>query len=79
MLISGVHMSQLNENESGCITKICAKGDIRRRLLDLGMIEGTTVECLFKSPHGDPAAFRIRGAVIALRKEDSDTIQIDMY
>lgn len=79
MIISGIRMSQLNENEVGYISRIRAEGDIRRRLLDLGMIEGTRVECLFKSPHGDPAAYNVRGAVIALRKVDSDTIEIDMY
>lgn len=79
MLISGIRMSQLDESEVGYITRVNAKGDIRRRLFDLGLIEGTKVECLFKSPHGDPAAFGVRGAVIALRREDSETIQIDMY
>ena len=79
MIISGIKLSELNENEIGYITELEAQGDIRRRLLDLGMIEGTRVECLFKSPHGDPTAYGVRGAVIALRKEDSDTIMIDMY
>ncbi len=52
------------------------RGMIRRRLLDLGMIPGTRVECLQKSPAGDPAAYLIRGAVIALRCEDSALVQI---
>lgn len=51
-------------------------GSIRRRLLDIGLTEGTYVKCLFKSPFGDPTAYKIRGAVIALRKEDSKKIII---
>lgn len=48
-----------------------------RRFQDLGLIEGTTVECLMKSPLGDPGAYLIRGAVIALRRSDADAITID--
>ena len=46
--------------------------DMRRRLQDIGLIEGTVVECVGKSPLGDPCAYVIRGAVIALRSEDPD-------
>lgn len=46
----------------------------RRRLLDLGIIEGTVIEKLFKSPSGSPEAYMIRGAVIALRSDISDRI-----
>ena len=53
----------------------CA-GIIRRRLLDLGIVNGTKITSLFKSPSGDPVAFDIRGSTIALRKEDSCKIKI---
>lgn len=46
-------------------------GPMRRRLLDIGLVEDTAVECLGRSPGGDPAAYLIRGAVIAIRREDS--------
>ncbi len=45
-------------------------GSMRRRLMDVGLIEHTEVECLGRSPGGDPAAYLIRGAVIALRRAD---------
>ena len=44
---------------------------MRRRLQDMGFIPGTTVACLQRSPLGDPTAYRIREAVIALREEDA--------
>ena len=50
---------------------------VSRRLLDIGLIEGTDVACLQKSPAGDPVAYMIRGAVIALRAEDSANILVD--
>jgi len=59
------------------VNAIQAEGITRRRILDLGLIPGTRVEALRVSPGGDPKAFRIRGAVIAFRKEDAHQIQIN--
>ena len=47
---------------------------MRRRLQDIGFIPGTAVTCLQRSPLGDPTAYRIRGTVIALRREDAKNI-----
>ena len=41
------------------------------RLRDLGLVSGTPVRCLYRAPFGDPVAYGIRGAVIALRRKDS--------
>jgi ferrous iron transport protein A len=47
-------------------------------MLDLGLICGTRVEALQKSPSGDPTAYEIRGAVIALRSEEAAQILIEV-
>lgn len=49
---------------------------MRRRFLDIGLIEDTPVECIGRSPAGDPSAYLIRGAVIAIRAEDSASIKL---
>ena len=65
--------------DSKCIIKkINIDGTIKRRLLDIGLIEGTETECVLVSPLGDPKAFLIRGAVIALRNEDSKDIMVEL-
>lgn len=61
----------------GKVKFLIAEGSSRRRLLDLGLIYDTTVESLRKSPSGDPIAYQIRGAVIALREEDASNILIE--
>ena len=58
------------------VRKILANGELRRRFLDLGIIEGTDIEVLFKSALGDPIAYLISGAIIALREEEGDKIQV---
>ena len=59
------------------VSRLLSSGSMRRRLLDIGLIEGTDVECLQRSPAGDPVAYLIRGAVIALRAEDASQILVE--
>ena len=71
-------LSDMERGQSAKVIKLCADGGIRRRLQDIGIVEGTRIECLQKSPLGDPIAFLIRGAVIALRSEDSSCVLISI-
>ena len=57
------------------LTSAC-RGAERRRLLDLGFVAGTPVEVEMVSPAGDPTAYRVRGTVIALRREQAGLIRI---
>ncbi|MDD2402600.1 MAG: FeoA family protein [Clostridia bacterium] len=63
---------------TGKVRNLLAKDDARRRMLDLGLISDTFVEALRKSPSGDPIAYQIRGAVIALRSEEASNIMVEM-
>ncbi len=69
-----VPLSSLEEGQEALVGTLCAAGSIRRRLRDLGLTDGARVICLQKSPCGDPTAYLIRGAVIALRRQDASTI-----
>ncbi len=67
-------LDTLQEGQSARVDQILATGPMRRRLQDIGLIQGTQVKCLQKSPSGNPVAYFIRGAAIALRLEDSRLI-----
>lgn len=62
----------------GKVKHLNTEGTARRRMLDLGLISGTKVEALRKSPSGDPIAYEIRGAVIALRSEEASKIMVEV-
>jgi Fe2+ transport system protein FeoA len=49
----------------------------RRRLMDLGVVPGTEIAVEMRSATGDPTAYLIRGASIALRKKQASQIQIE--
>lgn len=60
------------------VSFLASTGIMRRRLLDLGVIQGTIIESLQESPSGDPIAYLIRGAVIALRSEVAAMILVEI-
>ena len=70
-------LSGLRPGQTAIVRYLSAEGAMRRRLQDMGLIEGTKVECIGVSPLGDPAAYLIRGAVVALRKSDAAGISVD--
>ncbi len=73
-----IPLSKLPVGQKGRVAMLVAEGALRRRMLDLGLIIGTVVEALLKSPAGDPVAYAIRGAVIALRSEDAGKILVQI-
>ncbi|MEG1538026.1 MAG: FeoA family protein [Clostridiales bacterium] len=69
-------LNDIKPGQKATISQIVSSGSIKRRLLDIGLIKNTEIECLGRSPSGDPTAFMIRGAVIAIRCEDCHNILI---
>ena len=67
---------QLGESRSVIGISPTCPGLQRRRLLDLGLVPGTEVTAVMTSPTGDPTGYRIRGAVIALRREQAELVHV---
>lgn len=75
-----INLSQLPLNKDGIIQELKCEGNIRRRLLDMGLVKGTKITPVLVSPSKDPRAFEVRGTIIAIRKEDAEKIDIlDKY
>ena len=69
-----LYLSDLAPGQRGTVRALGATGAMRRRMLDIGLAPGTEVECLGRSPAGDPSAYLIRGAVIAIRASDGHDV-----
>ena len=66
----------LGTGERGKVSAVNASDAMHRRFLDIGLGKGTEVCCLFRAPHGDPTAYSIRGAVIAIRERDAGDVLV---
>ena len=60
------------------ITKINSIGDIRFRLLDMGLVRGEKMEILRFAPLGDPIEVKIKGFHLSLRLEEARSIQVNL-
>lgn len=71
-------LSSTNPGEAHRVSQLSQRirGAERRRLMDLGILPGTLIETEMSSASGNPIAYRIRGAVIALRKSQADLIYV---
>jgi len=72
------NLSSLKIGQKGKVLGIskALRGQQRRRLMDLGVVPGSEVVAEMKSASGDPTAYRIKGASIALRKKLADRIYL---
>lgn len=71
-----ISLNKLPIGKTGYVNYLLSNGTERRRMLDLGVVPNTKIEALYESPTGDPIAYFIRGAVIALRSEDAKKIYV---
>ena len=71
-------LDHLRVGQSARIRAIYLPEEMQIRMRDLGLIPGTVVHCMLKSPLGSPAAYEVRGAVLALRRSDARQIQIEV-
>lgn len=71
-------LAALRQGESAEVVRIAAacQGAHRRRLLDLGVVPGTVITARLRSASGDPVGYEIRGALIALRREQAERILV---
>ncbi|MBW1880210.1 MAG: ferrous iron transport protein A [Deltaproteobacteria bacterium] len=70
-------MDRLGSGQTARVLRLEGAGAFRRRLLELGVLPGTEVVRTGQAPLGDPLSFRIRGAVLCLRRDQAATIEVE--
>ena len=71
-------LADLPLGQSGVVEALALQGLERRRMMDLGLTPGARVTAEFRSPLGDPVSYRVRGALIALRRGQAQQIELDI-
>lgn len=69
-------LADLQPGEAAEVVALHSDGAERRRLMDLGIVPGTRIIAELRSPLRDPVAYRVRGALIALRQSQAVQIEI---
>jgi ferrous iron transport protein A len=71
-----ISLCDIRPGQEGVVCEVGTPGAMRRRFFDIGLTRNTLVRCVGRSPSGDPSAYLIRGAVIAIRAEDCRGIRV---
>ena len=71
-----ISLNDVDLNKTVIVNDILCDNHSKRRFLDLGIIKGTLITPLFRSPFSDPTAYGINNTVIAIRKEDASLIKV---
>jgi DtxR family Mn-dependent transcriptional regulator len=75
---NAVPLAALTQDQRGEIVSLdeAVQGFTRRRFLDLGLTPGTLIYPELGNFFGDPRAYRVRGTLIALRKDQAAQIWV---
>ncbi len=71
-----IPLSKLPVGKSGVIVKVTAEGPVKRRILDMGLVKGETINVKKVAPLGDPVEFVVKGYHLSLRKSEASQILV---
>ncbi|MFP3980103.1 MAG: ferrous iron transport protein A [Desulfobacterales bacterium] len=73
-----ISMRHMKRQQSGKITAIRARGELGRRMRDMGLMPGTVFTVKARAPLKDPVALRIGGFTLTLRNSEADFIEVEV-
>lgn len=69
-------LRQMQVGEKAVIVSIAAQSELGRRIRDMGLVPGATVEIVGRAPLKDPVALRLQGFTLTLRNNEADWISV---
>jgi ferrous iron transport protein A len=73
-----IKMRQMSKNQRGIIKKISARGDMGRRIREMGLVANTPIQIQGRAPLKDPVAVKIRDFVLTLRNNEANHILVEV-
>lgn len=71
-------MRQMNKNQCGTIRKVLAKGELGKRVREMGLVPGTRFRIRGRAPLQDPVAVQLQGFTLTLRNSEADYILVNV-
>ena len=73
-----VLLRQMAVGQKGIIAKVTARGELGRRIRDMGLVPGTPLQIQGRAPLKDPVAIRVRNFTLSLRNNEADYISVEV-
>lgn len=73
-----IRMREMSDNQEGIIKKVGAKGDMGRRIREMGMVPETSIQIQGRAPLKDPVAVKLRDFVLTLRNNEASSIFVEV-
>lgn len=70
-------LSQMAVGDRGTVLKVAGDAEAARRLMEMGLMRGTTIEVMRLAPLGDPLEVRVRGFMLTLRRSEAEHIEVE--
>lgn len=71
-------LDELMNGQPATIRRIGGKGAVRRRLMDMGLVRGASIERIKPAPLGDPVEYRVLDYRLSLRKSEAQMVEIEL-
>ncbi len=73
-----ISLRQLKVNQKASIVSVAARGELGRRIRDMGLVPGTEITIVGRAPLKDPVAIRLKGFTMSLRNSEADHIVVEI-
>jgi len=73
-----LNMRQMRKGQTGVIRTVKARGELGRRIRDMGLVPGTAIKIQGRAPLKDPVALRVMGFTLSLRNNEADYIDVEV-
>lgn len=71
-------LSELKVGDRGVVKSIAAKGELKKRIMEMGVIKGDVIEVIGMAPLGDPISLRIGDYTLSLRLKEADNVWLEV-
>jgi len=73
-----MRLSELKKSDCGVVIGFTALGEVRKRLIDMGLVRGSQFKVIRKAPLGDPIEIKLNGFLLSLRLEEASHILVNL-
>lgn len=77
-VVKNMTLDHLKVGQHGVVVRVAARGQIRQRLIDMGLVPGSEIKVVRVAPLGDPIEFTVKGYNLSLRKSEASQIEVEV-